>query len=208
MEAKRKAVMDLVHAGKSTKEISHHLNVYRNTVRNVKRLYDETGGFRKRSGGTRRTVRTRSLISRVKRRVQYNPWRSIQKMAKEMAVSSTTMSRVIKHDLKAKSRAITTRQLITDDSRKKRLERAKILLSDVKHSPGRVTIFSDEKFCHVDRVFNRRNSSYISDKSPEYVPEQVKHVFRSKNPVKFMVLGVVAPMVRNVLKFSFPKMRR
>lgn len=192
MEAKRNAILDLIHAGKSSKEISLALNVHRNTVNNVRKLFLQAGGVKKRSGGSRKSMRTKQLIQKVRRRIKTNPWRSVRKMAKEMGVSNTTLQRIVKKDLHATSRAITTKQLVTEDSKEKREARAKLLLNDVKHSSGRVTIFSDEKLFCVDRVLNRRNSRYISSEKVEDVPEHVKHVYKTKHPAKVMVLGVVA----------------
>lgn len=192
MEAKRRAILDLVHAGKSTMEISRALNVHRNTVNNVRKLFSETQDVKKRSGGSRKSVRTKRVIQNVRRRVKTNPWRSMRKMAKQMGVSNTTMQRIVKKDLCATSRAITTKQLVTQDSREKRNVRARLLLNDVKHSSGRVTIFSDEKLFCVDRVLNRRNGRYISTEKVEDVPDHIKHVCKSKHPAKVMVLGVVA----------------
>jgi len=152
MEAKRRAILDLVHAGKSTMEISRALNVHRNTVNNVRKLFSETQDVKKRSGGSRKSVRTKRVIQNVRRRVKTNPWRSMRGIAKQMGVSNTTMQRIVKKDLCATSRAITTKQLVTQDSREKRNVRARLLLNDVKHSSGRVTIFSDEKLFCVYRV--------------------------------------------------------
>ena len=192
METKREAILNLARAGKTTKEISVTLNVHRNTVNNVKKLFQATGSVKKRSGGTRRTVRTKNVITKVKNRIRTNPWRSIRKMAKEVGVGKSTMCRIVKEDLHATSRAITTRQLVNKESRSKRAARARDLLNTIKHESGRIIIFSDEKLFHVDRVFNRRNSRYISTKKSEDVDENIKHVFTTKHPAKVMVLGVVA----------------
>jgi len=192
MEAKRQAIIDLACAGRSTKEIAFALNVHRNTVNNVKKLYRDSGDVKKRSTGSRRSVRSKEVIRKVKNRINSNPWRSIRKMAKDLGVSTTSMHRIVNEDIGATSRAITSTHLITEDSRKKRLCRAKLLLNDVKHSSGRVILFSDEKLFCVDRVLNRRNNRYISVKPAEDVPDHVKHVSKTKNPAKVMVLGVVA----------------
>jgi hypothetical protein len=45
---------------------------------------------------------------------------------------------------------------------------------------------------HVVRVFNRRNSRYISSAKTSDVPANVKHVFTTEHPTKVMVLGVVS----------------
>ena len=42
-------------------------------------------------------------------------------------------------------------------------------------------------------VLNHRNNHYISSKPVKDVPDQVKHVSKTKNPAKVMVLGVVSP---------------
>ena len=66
MEAKRQAIVALTHARRSPKEISIALNVHRNTVNNVKKLYRESGDVKKRSTGSRRSVRTKTVIRKLK----------------------------------------------------------------------------------------------------------------------------------------------
>ena len=52
----------------------------------------------------------------------------MRKMARELKVGATTVRKVVKDHLKAKSRARTKKQLITESCKLKRLERCKIQL--------------------------------------------------------------------------------
>ena len=62
MEAKRQAIIDLTRAGRSPKEIAFALNVHKNNVNNVKKIYRESGDVKKQSTGSRRSVRTKEII--------------------------------------------------------------------------------------------------------------------------------------------------
>jgi len=61
----------------------------------------------------------------------------------------------------------------------------------IRHHPGDVTVFSDEKLFYVDAAFNRRNDRFLSSGRLEEVPNEVKHVQRTKHPAKVMVLGLI-----------------
>lgn len=190
MEAKREAIVGFLKAGKSPTEISSLLNCSRMAVYRAQKLYDETGGFKQRRPGRVRTIRTLELKRKVESRIKRNPIRSIRKMASELNVSKNTVARIVQ-DIGAKSRAITSRQLVTTKTKEKRLERARKLLSKIRHKPKETHIvFSDEKLFKLDRVINRRNSRYISKERAENVASHVKHAFKTKHPGQVMVLRV------------------
>ena len=55
-----------------------------------------------------RTTRTPALIKNIKSKIKSNPIRSMRKMAREAGESEGTIRKIIKDDLKAKSRARTS----------------------------------------------------------------------------------------------------
>ena len=80
----------------------------------MKNESDDKCRTKKHPGGCLRTVRIPALIKRFKSKIKINPIRSMRKMAREAGVSEDTIRKIIKDDLKAKSRARTRRHLIID----------------------------------------------------------------------------------------------
>ena len=109
-------------------------------------------------------------------------------------MSETSLRRIIKEDLSAKSRARTSKQLISADSKAKRLARCKQILSVLKKGKKKrvVILFTDEKVFTVDAVSTSRNNRYISSKDASEVPNNIKHSFKTKHPAGVMTFGLVA----------------
>ena len=82
----------------------------------------------------------------------------MRKIAKEAGVSEGTIRKIIKYNLKAKSRARTRRHLITDSIKASRLQRSKRLLNILKDRKKPKILFSDEKLFNFDSVHNSRNN--------------------------------------------------
>ena len=70
------------------------------------------------------------------------------KLGQRYNMGSTTMRQLIKKDLKIKSMAIKTKNRISQQQKKSRMERCKLLLKWMKAKTNikKVRIFSDEKF--------------------------------------------------------------
>ena len=98
-------------------------------------------------------------------------------MTREARVSEGTIRKIIKDDLKAKSRGRTRYHLITDLIKASRLQRSKNLLNILKDRKKPKILFSDEKLFNLDFVHNIRNKCYISPKKGENVPKNIKHTF-------------------------------
>jgi hypothetical protein len=105
-----------------------------------------------------------------------------------------TMRHVIRGDLGMKSRAVVTKNRITEVQKGTRVERSRKILNWIKkpENAKKVRIFSDEKLFCVDPVLNRRNSRYISAERVENVPSSVKFSPATKMPQKIMMLGVIS----------------
>ncbi len=80
------------------------------------------------------------------------------------------------------------RHLLSEQTKKLRLERGRRLLNRLKSMPpSTVKIFSDKKVFTIDQVYNRRNDRQIIN-----VGQQGTPVSRTKHPASVMFLGVVA----------------
>lgn len=187
------AIADLLHAGVSPTDIARQLQIARSTIYKIKKKLEcgETLD-RKPGSGRPRSARIKGVIKRVKQRIRANPVRSIRKMASDLDVSVTSMRRIVKSDLKMKSRARVKVPLLTEAQKATRLQRSKVLINDMKHAaPGRTILFSDEKIFTVDVCNNRRNDRWIGN-DPANVPDAVKYTNSTKHPASVMVFGLVA----------------
>lgn len=183
MEAERKTILDLHLAGLTANEILKHVKVKKTTVYKV----IKSGEWKsKPREAPVNKIRSSRFNGRVKRRVERDPTSSMRKIAKEMKVDEKTIRTVVK-DLGKKSFVRPPRQLITEKTRIKRLERARAMLNRMKKGGSTVTIFSDKKIFTVDQAYNRRNNRVILDQGEAPTP-----VNRTKHPASVMVLGVVA----------------
>ena len=192
MKLMSEAIKELTESGIAPKEVAERLGVHRVTVYRAIKKFRLTGSAGRRPGqGRRRSVRTPTLIKAVKGRIKRNPIRSMRQMAKDLKVSERTIRRTIREDLGAKSRARTTKHLISADAKVKRLERCRLLRNRLKKGK-QVILFSDEKLFNVDAMANSRNNRYISSEDPKDVPENIRHSFRTKHPASVMVFGMVS----------------
>ena len=142
-------VEKLYRKGKSASEIFRILNgtISHSGVFKAVKRFKETGSAQPRVRSTpKRPVRTKKLIKNTREKLRRNPARSAAKLAHEAHVSPSTMRRLLKDDLKVKPYKITKRQLLSDTTKKKRLERAKILLEKLLDDTQPPVLWTDEKF--------------------------------------------------------------
>lgn len=192
---RRACVVELLRAGRSPSEIINFTGFPRSTVYEIATKY--TDAEREGAGSytperqmfvRQNTVRTPELIEAVQNKVFEDPSISIRGLAAEFNVVKTTMLRIVHEDLRYKSYVQKVRQLLSDATRNKRLERCHILLSSLKHSAaGRLRFFSDEKIFTVDAKINRRNDRWLA-----HDPSDVPFVGKTKFPSKIHVLSVVS----------------
>ena len=98
-------------------------------------------------------------MAEVQEKVRDKPETSMAALAAEMGVHRSTISKTIK-DLGMKSYTLRRRQLLTDATKERRLQKAKALLNDLKHeSAGMLRFFSDEKNFIQDQKVNRQNDT-------------------------------------------------
>lgn len=106
MEFKRNSVIALYLAGKSQAAIVRqlkHLEVNKMFVYRTINRYNDTGSIAKRhGGGHKKTATSPEMIRKVKARLERNPRRSGNQMAKELKISQSSMQRLLKNELKVK----------------------------------------------------------------------------------------------------------
>ena len=96
---------------------------------------------------------------------------------------------------------IRTRQLLTDLQKRKRKERAKILLNRLKGGTEKGEIvFSDKKLFSVEAKFNTQNDR-ILEKSPKDLPDHLRFVSCRQKPSSVMVWGAISKSWKSPLIF-------
>ena len=115
-----------------------------------------------------------------------NPARSVTKLAQEANVSPFTMRRLLKNDLQLKAYKITKRQLLSAATKKKRLERAKLLLNGLLDDTQPTILWTDEKLFTIQMIHNPQNDR-IWTKNKESVPVELRTFFRRQKPASVMV---------------------
>lgn len=191
---RRAAVIESLRAGHSAPDIIRWFGYTKTFVYEIKKAYDaaeDKDSFtpeRKTHKRRSDSVRTEDFVANVKAKVDEDPTKSMNKIARELEVSETTVRRTIHQDLNLKSYVVKRRHLLTEDLKARRKTRAENLINDLKHfSAGMLRFFSDEKNFIQDKVVNRQNDRYLAES-----PEDVPIAMHSKYPAHIMVLGVVS----------------
>uniref|UniRef100_A0A6A7FUG0 Uncharacterized protein n=1 Tax=Hirondellea gigas TaxID=1518452 RepID=A0A6A7FUG0_9CRUS len=156
----------------------------RSTVYNVLKRYKETGSASDRPrSGRPRTARTPQLIKSVREKLRRNPERNIAQLAREAHVGQATMHQIVTKDLGKHSYKKVRRQLISEATKLKRLQRAKQLLTAGTRCP---IIWTDEKIFTVERFHNSQNYGILA-KNIEDIPHNIRVVGKRQKPASCMV---------------------
>lgn len=186
----RIAVIALFKCGKSRSEIFEvlkPLKISRMFVYRAIKRYEELGGVQdKARSGRPRTVRTPNVVKAVRERIRRNPLRKQQILARELTVSTRTMSRIVKDDLHMRAYRRSTGHLLTPALREIRLTRAKRLLQWHARNGHENILFTDEKIFTIEESYNRQNDKIYAHSSQE-AKEIVPRVQRGHHPSAVMV---------------------
>ncbi len=145
MSELQKKVYMQIEAGVAPTVITHNIGIARSTVYNIKKLFQETGDFVRCMAGSGRphTTHTKAMVASVKVKIEENPRNNVLKIARELEVDKSTVSHVVRADLGLKSCAVAKVQLLTAVQQRKRLQRCKLILNELKRGKDKVLIFSD-----------------------------------------------------------------
>ena len=118
-----------------------------------------------------------------------------------MNISHEFVRTIVEQDLKMSPYKIRTRQLLTDLQKRKRKERAKILLNRLKGGMEKGEIvFSDKKLFSVEAKFNTQNDRILG-KSPKDLPDHLRFVSRRQKPLSVMVWSAISKSWKSPLIF-------
>lgn len=189
--------------GKSPSEISKDLSnvVSERTVRNWQSMYLKTGKIDlKKPPGLVRTVRTKNVIMKVKKRYERNARQSVHKMALQLGISERSMGRIVKEDLGLRAYHITIEPKLTDAHKQARITFAYWVRRSLTKASIQKILFTDEKYFTVDGIFNRHNDRVYAATRAEADERGGVHQ-KSKYPAQIMVwlgacyAGVTKPIV-------------
>ena len=117
-----------------------------------------------------RTVRTKKLIKKVREKLRRNPARSARQLAKDYSVSVSS----------------TKRHLLSEATKKKRLDRAKVLVKKLVDGTQPQVLWTDKKLFTVQAVHNHQNDRiWLPDIN--MVPVERSSSFRRQKPASVMV---------------------
>ena len=113
------------------------------------------------------------------------------------------MRQMAKVDLNLKSYRLRPRHFISEETSKKRLQRAKGLLRRVKAGELPNIIFSDEKLFTVEQSYNRQNDRVLGQDICS-LPDEDKIVTRKQGPTSVMVWAAASEEGKSPLVFVNP----
>lgn len=204
MDLKRNSVIALHLEGKSNIEIRRalpNLQLNEKFVHRTIQRYNETGSVKKRYGGGRRCTATApAVVEKVRHRLDRNPARSANQLAKDLKVSDRSVRRILKEKLKVKPLKKNLSQELTALQRSKRLDRSKELIRLLDSGELPNLVFSDEKTFCVEQFLNKQNDRVwlkgrVSDHSDEL------QVTRRQGADQIMVWAAVSEKGRSPLVF-------
>ncbi|XP_059081941.1 uncharacterized protein LOC131879599 [Tigriopus californicus] len=191
-KAIRRKIICLHNQGLSERDIASRLLEAKSTVHDTVSRYKKTGTVEIKPRKPRfRPVRTRQLVNKVRNKLIRNPHRSLGDMSKEYEIPKTTLRRVLKFDLKKTCFKFTRRQVLSEATVAKRLQRGRIIRDKIACAPHPATIWSDEKIFTVQRAWNRQNDRFYAC-NLEDIPLYNRSVFIRQHPAHVMVWAGVS----------------
>ncbi|CAK9825624.1 Transposable element Tc3 transposase [Anthophora retusa] len=207
MDFKRNSVIAAYLAGKSVPSIVRelqHLSVNKMFAYRTINRYNDTGSVKKRYGGGRKKTATNTeMVRKVKKRIERNPKRSANKMAKELNVSRWSIQQILKNELLLKPYKIQKVHDLNATQMKLRLDKAQELKRLAASGEIPNIVFSDEKIFTIEQYVNKQNDRvWLHEKSYENL--NTRFVTRRHSPAQVMVWAAVTADGRSPLVFLEP----
>ncbi len=182
----RVAIRALLDAGMNVSEVARETGASRNTVANVRDYGVERKVYQRGN-----EARPAQLVAHVENLVGESPNTSVRALARETGTAEATMRRLVKEDLGMYSYVKQERPLLSEETRRRRKERATLLLNRIKRvDAGATILFSDEKWFTLAQYHNRRNTKVVLRQGETPDERRVQGV--AQRPAGLMFLGVVA----------------
>ena len=163
------------------------------TVSDAVRRFKELGHEGDRPGrGSRRTVNTSKNRNIIKKRVQRNPTVSMRKVARETGINRESVRLMAKEDLNLKAYKLQKVQLLTNENKRVRFQRCRLLKRRAAGQRWEHMLFTDEKLFTVGQAHNHQNDRIWSAEAPGN-SAIVEH---RQNPQSVMVWGGICASVK------------
>ncbi|QQP54502.1 Putative DD37D maT transposase, partial [Caligus rogercresseyi] len=205
---KREAIVKLYqkeHSCRAIVEALKPMKVSKSNVSYTIQRFKETNSFADRpKSGRPRSVRTKKLVEATRIKIHRNNKRSIRKMALEVGVNREVMRKIVREDLGVKPYHLQKRQLLSDATVDKRLERSKVLRNWLKSRTRISIIWTDEKVFTLQAAFNSQNDRILA-KDIRQVPVKDKTVFKRQKPASVMVWAGVTTCGRKTPLIFIPE---
>ena len=194
----RVALIEMIKAGSSAKEIVKSLCLPRTTVYDAIKRYRELGTASDypRSGQPP-TTNTPQVRKVIRSRIARNPRVKMRQVAKEIHVDRETIQKIAKNSLQYHPYKLQKAHLLTDIMKRKWLERCKLLIERHGGQNFRKILFSDEKLFTIQQSYNHQND-HIWSKTP---PGANQIIPRSQKPKSLMAWAGFTPDGKLPLKF-------
>lgn len=202
----REAISRLAASGMKNSAISSRLGVPLRTVQKIVKQFKEVGHVQAKPGrGRKRTVNTRQMRGIIKRRIDRNDERSLNKMASDLKISRGSLQSIVKNDLKLFSYRLLNGQVLTDKAKHNRKEKCKKLLAFLTVRRLAETLWTDEKVFPVEVAKNPQNHRQIISPAQKNTRKR-KVATRSLFPKSLMVWGGISATGKTPI-FTLPTAR-
>uniref|UniRef100_A0A914LXU4 Transposase n=1 Tax=Meloidogyne incognita TaxID=6306 RepID=A0A914LXU4_MELIC len=198
MANQRDSIISLFLQKNSVRKISTLLNVPKTTVQyTIKKFCNDGTTKNLQKSGIPRSVITSKNIKMIKMWVHRNSRPPTRKLARDTGISKRTVRRIAKNKLGLKPYKIQKEQLLTEKTKKVRLEGCKLLLQ--WHACPDI-LFTDEKIFTILAVHNHKNDRIWTTESPL----SDKLITHSQHPQSVMVWAGICASVKKPLIFVDP----
>ena len=161
----QKLVISKYEAEQTPKKIFEDLNgeVNYSTVKRWCKMIRETDAIDlSKPSGCHRTVRTKAVIQKIKRKSKSSKKVSCRKSALEMDMSFSSALRITRKDLNMKPYKMTVEPLLKDENKAQRKKFANWARKKFQKEDTMNILFSDEKMFDLDGIYNSQNDRTIS----------------------------------------------
>lgn len=148
----------------------------RNTIlRWVNNLRTSGSILKKKPPGPRRTASTPENIERVREAFVRSPRRSIQRHSAALAMSTSTVRRILHTDLHFHPYKIAVVQQLNEQDFPQRLQFCRQMLTIFEENENLIFLMSDEAHFHLNGFVNKQNCRYWAERNPHQLHERPLH---------------------------------
>lgn len=197
----REAIINLSQSKMKPSAIAESLKCSISLVYKVLKQWKTSGTVaEKKKHGRPRTVNTRRMRGIIKKRITRNDEVSLNKMAKDLQISRSTLQSIVHNDLSLRSYRLFNGQVLTDQAKQNRKEKCKKLCDFFKVRRIEDVLWSDEKVFTIEVARNAQNNRQLLSPSLKNTGKR-KIATKGLFPKSLMVWGGVSATGKTSLVF-------